>query len=371
MTDVNPPPKGAQDQDPHGGDSSGALKALQDQKALVEAQKALLDAQTQSTLARLVGDVKSAPYSGSVDMKNDKAGTEEAALLAARAVREAARAIAAVVAKLIEPNPRSVFVIASKDLPPFQRLLAFRIRKNLITQTFAAGEVRPLQGALEALPPAAVVAAGVDALSKMLGFFKTDSTIGGVDVKVDESLLLFAASGALAKQNCDVRLPLVYCPDAQSQAVQTLTHELAPLAALRGQAQGAIGQLDPAKEKARVEVLQAAIAAYDAFSFALLTPDATGVTPLALVAGELAIESALRGGVALLLKLDSSGGGYLVKKNLWTGLGGMPLFHTGGATVTYLLLDGVQGKVLAGDTIAVHGGFIPTDKIRDELRKET
>jgi hypothetical protein len=284
-------------------------------------------------------------------------------------VRQAASAIAAAVAKLIVSNPRLVFVFSAKDLPSFQRLLAFRIRKNVLEHTFEAVGVRPPQMALEALPPAAVVAAGVDTFSKLLGFFKTDTTLGGVDTKVDESLLLFATAGALAKQNCDVRLPLVYGPEAQSQAVQTLTRELAPLAALRAQAQGALSQLDPVRQKVLIDALQAAIAAYDAFASALATADTTGATPLALVAGELAIESALRQGVALLLKLDSSGGGYLVKKNLWTGLGAMPLFHMGGATVTYVLLDGAQGRVLLGDAIAVHGGFIQTDKIRDELRK--
>ena len=41
----------------------------------------------------------------------------------------------------------------------------------------------------------------------------------------------------------------------------------------------------------------------------------------------------------------------------------------GGATVTYLLLDGAQGKVLAGDVIPVYGGFVKTDDLRNELRK--
>jgi hypothetical protein len=45
----------------------------------------------------------------------------------------------------------------------------------------------------------------------------------------------------------------------------------------------------------------------------------------------------------------------------------MPLYHMGGATVTYLLLSGPEGSVLAGDVIPIYGGFVKTDKLRDEL----
>lgn len=95
--------------------------------------------------------------------------------------------------------------------------------------------------------------------------------------------------------------------------------------------------------------------------------------PLSAVAQEFAIEDALKaGGAVLLLRLENSGGGYLLKKNLLTGLGAMPLYHMGGATVTYLLLSGVDGCVLAGDIIPVYGGFVRTDALRTTLaQRET
>jgi hypothetical protein len=73
------------------------------------------------------------------------------------------------------------------------------------------------------------------------------------------------------------------------------------------------------------------------------------------------------GGAILLLRLESAGGGFLVKKNLLTGLGSMPLFHSGGATVTYLLLDGKEGRVLKGDVVPVHGGFVASNKMEATL----
>jgi hypothetical protein len=87
---------------------------LQNQKALVDAQKAA-DSQTQAALSKLIGDVKAGPFSGSVDLK-DKAGTEEAALLAARVVREAAVRIAKAVCEK-EKKKHSMFSRARNSRP--------------------------------------------------------------------------------------------------------------------------------------------------------------------------------------------------------------------------------------------------------------
>jgi len=123
-----------------------------------------------------------------------------------------------------------------------------------------------------------------------------------------------------------------------------------------------------ARAKARADQLNGVISLYDSFASALTTPDANGAVPLTLVAQEFARDTTLKaGGDVLLLRLESSGGGFLVKKNLWTGLGAMPLYHMGGATITYVLLSGPDGKVKAGDVVPVHGGFIRTDRIRTEL----
>jgi hypothetical protein len=110
---------------------------------------------------------------------------------------------------------------------------------------------------------------------------------------------------------------------------------------------------------------------YDAFASSLTTPDANGTVPVSVLVQEHAIDAALKAGAGvLLLRLENTGGGYLLKKNLWTGLGAeMPLYHMGGATVTYLLLAGANGRVLAGDVVAIHGGFVRTDALREELQK--
>jgi tetratricopeptide (TPR) repeat protein len=370
--------------------SSQQLVDLQNQKALVDAQKALLDSQTQAALSKYIGEVKAGPYSGSVDMK-EKAGTEEAALLGARAVKEAA----GIVAKAVKDKGQKFYVFAAREFPNFQRLLTFRFRKELIKQAFAAAGVRPPAGpGPEAVPiTPGLVSAGLDAFSKILGFFKTDFTVGGNELKLDESLLLFSVAGGLAPK--EAHLPMIYEPTAQNNSVTALTTELGELVALRTLASGeatkardkiaekekeAAGTADvPTKEallkevasaKARMDQLNGVIGLYDSFASALTTADSSGAVPLTFLAQEFAIDKALKaGGHVLLLRLESSGGGYLLKKNLLTGLGRMPLFHMGGATITYVLIAGDQGTVLAGDVVPVHGGFVRSDKIREELEK--
>jgi hypothetical protein len=379
--------------------STQQLTDLQTQKALADAQKAAADAQGQAALAKYIGDVKAGPYSGSVTMK-DKAGTEEALLLGAQAVKQAA----AKVAKAVRGEKDKFYIFGAKEFPTFQRLTGFRFRKDLIKQAFAAAGItvpKPPGGAprTELVTPG-MVSSGLDAFSKILGFFKTDSEVGGIDVKLDESLLLLAVAGSLSNKDGDnagkeVHLPLLFLPDAQSSTLKALALELAELFELRGQAETQMNATkntiadtekkaaDPANAatkdallqtaaalKPKVDQLNGLIALYDSFATSLTTPDSNGAAPLSAIAQEFAIDAALKADAAvLLLRLENSGGGYLLKKNLWTGLGKMPLYHMGGATVTYLLLDGPGGKVLAGDVVPVYGGFVKTDNLRDELDK--
>jgi hypothetical protein len=365
------------------------LTELQKQKALADAQKALAEAQTQAALAKYIGDVKAGPYSGSVEMKNN-AGTEEALLLASRAVREAGKKVA----DSVKSKPGPFYIFSVKEFPNFQRLTSFRFRKELLKQAFeAAGVHKPDAHGVELVTPG-MVSAGLEAFSKLLGFFKTDYTISGVEAKLDESLLIFSVAGNLSDK--EVHVPMLYEPTVQEATIRALTKELAELVFLRGSALTEAKQLkDKVDElekqaadsknaaskddllktssalKPRIDQLNGVIALYDSFAAFLTTPDPnTGLIPLTGVALEFSIQSALKsGGAVLLLRLENTGGGYLLKKNLLTGLWKMPLYHMGGATVTYLLLNGPDGKVLAGDIVPIHGGFVKTDDLRKALDK--
>ena len=58
------------------------------------------------------------------------------------------------------------------------------------------------------------------------------------------------------------------------------------------------------------------------------------------------------------------------KKNLWTALGGMPLFHMGGAAVSYRLLNGTDGTVAAAGVVPVHGGYVKAGKLVEHLNHQ-
>ena len=373
------------------GASGQKLTELQTQKSLADAQKALADAQTQAALARYLGDTKAGPYSGTVTMK-EKAGTEEALLLGARAVEEGGRKIA----DAVKDKADRFYLFGAKEFPSLQRLLTFRFRKELIRQAFEAAGIKPSVGTEEFVTPG-TVSASLDAFSKIVGSLKTDYEIGGIDVKLDESLLIFSVAGRLTPK--EVHLPLMYEPNAQAGAVAAIAKEMAELVRLRNQAADEAARAknliadvgkkatDPqnttskdallAREaalKSRLDQLAGVIALYDSFADSLTAPDAnTGSVPLAILAQEFTIDTALKqeNAAVLLLRLENTGGGYLLKKNLLTGLWGMPLYHMGGATVSYLLLNGPSGKVIAGGVYPIHGGFVRTDKIRGVLEKET
>jgi hypothetical protein len=91
-----------------------------------------------------------------------------------------------------------------------------------------------------------------------------------------------------------------------------------------------------------------------------------------LAAQEAGIDSALtQGSAVLLLRLENTGGGFPVKKNLPTGLGAMPLFQMGGATVAYPPLKGTAGEAVAGDVVPVRRGCVPSDRTREVLNEPT
>jgi hypothetical protein len=354
--------------------TADAVKDLTAQKSLVDAQKALVDAQQAALISRFIGgDVKAGPYSGSVDVK-DKAGTVEASLLAAYAARECAEKIADTVQEKSEG--KNVFIFKASDAPGFQKLMNFRFRRDLVQKSFDTAGVRhPASGqpdVMRVAVTAATVAAGLGAVSNLLGFFKTDSTVGGVEVKLDEALVVHTVAGAVRRklQSGAVHVPSLYSPKPIQDAMDELVAEITTLVELRKLADTEVEKLAAVGAdagKARVEQLNAAIEVHDSFITWLTTANANGITPLTAVASEYAIWSSLEDSTVLLVRLETSGGGYLVKKNLLTGLGAMPLFHMGGAAVSYILFDGASGDVLAGDVVPVYGGYVRSDELRGYL----
>ncbi|MGB3790689.1 MAG: hypothetical protein WA949_21960, partial [Phormidesmis sp.] len=315
-------------------------------------------------------------------------------------VKEAAATVAESVVR-IQDGPDIIYVFAARDFPNFQLLRKYEFLRKHVKAVLenAKGQTKdsntktdekknphhkvPYAGAMpkpfafEAGPAGAttaVVSAGLDAISKILGYFKTDYTVGSTAVQLDESLLLYSVAGKL-RENKEVYLPMVYAAQ-WSEGLEEMVKELADLESLRNQAEVLRKGTDSNSEENNK--INRAIGLHDDFVGWLTQPDSNGNVPIHLLVQEKLINAKLVStksegketdvGV-LLLRLENTGGGHLLKNNLWTGLRDeIPLYHMGGATVTYLLLDGKEGKVLDGNVVPVHGGFVRADRMRDELR---
>lgn len=368
-------------------------KALLESKARDEARRDAAKASYDAWEAETIGTVKAGSFSGAVTKEADT-GKAEAALLAADALRIAATRIAA----RIPEDSKRIEVFAAAEFPDFQRLAGFRFQRELVRQAYGQVGIQPATVGpgvtASAVAAPAAISAGLEALSKILGFFKTDYTVGGVAVTMTESALVNAVAGELATKKVQVRVPRLFVPTARDGAVRGLVGLLMELQGLRVQATEAVeakgeeaqrledqakalpdGAAKEAKQKAaaalrsEVAAIEGVIKMHEAFVASLTVPDGkTGALPAAALAFELAFEEALKNQAdILLLRLESAGGGYLIKKNLWTGLGSIPLYHMGGATVSFLLLAGAEGTVKGGGVVPVHGGFIRAGRMQQHL----
>ena len=368
---------------------------LTDKKDIADAAAALATAKANAKIAQEIGIVPAGTYSGAVSLE-DKSGTVEALLLASRAVNEAS---ADLVKRLNGAAGGTGFsatseiqVFAKTGFSNFERLTAYRLKRDLLLKAMQEARQRAAN-ALDAVktpgatPPAGaalpLVGAGLKALQDLLGFFKTDYEMQGVDVTLNESSVVYAVAGRLAMLDPapKVRAPAVFEP---STVTATLVNELSGLSSVQSsledytrQVTDALKTIDDAKpprpelkselEGAKAQLLAAGIA-YQDFMTSYSTAEANGTLPLAALARELGMETALKNDAAfvLLVGLENTGGGYFKKKNLWSGLWGIPLYHMGGATLSYMLFKS-GGIVVAAGVMPYHGGFVRSDAIPKHL----
>lgn len=389
-------------------DKLAAAKAAKDladaEKAAADARKAQADAALAAFKAK-VGEVPASGYTGGVTLK-EKAGIIEAALLAAKAVKTAAQRIVDALPQ--QPAKKIVVLYSAAEIPNFQALIVFRAQIALVNKGFADAQKAsndadrkapvPPDFKLEFVPPAAAAGLTLEAVNKLLAFFRTDYTVGGVDLTSEDSLLVHALAGLIAgsNKNLDVQLPAVYSPGALSDAGSGILNDLTTLSLLKTGAQDKANrhdkfsarftedagkEADPEKKaalldgakthKAAADTWKAAIGLYDSFFSKLTTVDDKGVAPLANVIREgVVADVLLKDNLLLLVKLQKFGGAYYTKKNMLTLFGGMPFFHMGGVVASFVLLDGKAGTVQGSGVIPVHGGFVKASDLSQRVNED-
>jgi hypothetical protein len=383
-------------------------KALEDKAAAAKQAADIATSQktqAEASLATLKTkfDVPTSGYTGDVKL-SDKAGATEAALLAAKALDVAATKIAANIEA--PAQNRTLLLYANGDVPTFQALIAFNaqvaiVEKSLSDAVAKSDEIKvkaplPAQVHVEFAPAIPAAGLALDAVNKLLGFFRTDYNVGGVEVKLDDALLVHALAGKLAKiSNLTVQLPAIYNAGAIKDSGSTVLNKLADLAKRKAELQ-AIAEyhdkvaaafsdlasketdsgkkkdlLDRAKlNKEAADGLRAAIAIHDSFFSKLTAADDKSMVPLTSVIRDSVVSDLLKNnGLVMAVRLATSGGAYYTKKNMWTFFGGMPFHNMGGVVVSFVLIEGTDGHVLKSGAIPVDGGFVKSDELKTFLGK--
>jgi hypothetical protein len=99
------------------------------------------------------------------------------------------------------------------------------------------------------------------------------------------------------------------------------------------------------------------ITAYETF-ISGLTADVQGGEPVGVrVVRQKKLQKLLDAKPLILLLTPNEAAAYYTKKNLWTFLGGMPIYTMGGTSVTYSLFESGSERELTYGVVAHHGGY--------------
>jgi tetratricopeptide (TPR) repeat protein len=382
--------------------AEAADKLAQAEKSAAEARKAEAEAALAAAKLR-IGEVPSSGLDGSVTTA-EKAGVAEAALLSAKAIATAADLIVERLPAGTQQAPLTIVLYPEKDRPDFQALSTFRAQTTILRTAYQEAKAKYEELAAEtkkafhtkaAVPILTTAGLALDAVTKLLSYFKSDYTIGGIELTQEDSALVHALAGRIAKSDkfLEVILPGTYNATALSAPLSTIVQDLRELSQNRAEARSYVTLhsqralsltqqanvetdaskkailLDQAKQSQDAEAhWRAVVELYESFFSKLTAADEKGVVPLTQAVRELTVFNAFLAGAKLLLvRVQTSGGSYYTRKNLWTFFGGVPIFHMGGVVVSFVLLDGSSGKVLDSEVIPVHGGFIKAARVKDEL----
>lgn len=216
--------------------------------------------------------------------------------------------------------------------------------------------------------------------AKLGSYFQSDYKVMGATIAgSDDDLLAISVAGGLLGS----WYPARWVP----QSAQAITDLLKPLAASRDksnfdslvvaasvqQFKAAADKAVDVKEKDRLNSIAAAYTrAAEAYTAAqkrfddLLTSlaNVTDGVPLATyVADEkMVIDKLQADSLLLLVRLNAPAGGRYSKKNIWTFLGTMPFYVSGGAITSYIAIDPKSGGVKSAGQFTVHSGYYKVDE---------
>lgn len=372
--------------DPAKTATADAVAAAKAAKDVADAKKAQADSELAAFKAK-IGEVPSSGIQGSVAI-GDKAGSMETALLAARATATASRDIAKAVKTKVGANA-TVVIFPAGESPDLKGLREFRAVSELLKAEIIVSmrNVSAASNDNDNELPIAAAGVAIDAVTKLLGFFRSDFNVGGSELTADQGALAEAVSGQLRSPASGTNIPIVYIfslyykYDPASDA-EFLNKELKPLQQLHSKAEEAqrtgesrVASLNAdaakltadsdKKKKAKliekagrlqltIDRLKKVIGLYDAMIDRL-----AGEGKMEALVRQFEISQRLAGKDTFVLtaKMHKVGGSHYVEKNLWTTFGAMPFKVMGGVIVSYSLFESQTSQLLASELMPIHGGF--------------
>ncbi|MGO4479459.1 hypothetical protein AB4Z32_24765 [Massilia sp. 2TAF26] len=395
--------------------SPSASKISNDEElARLTSELNLTKAKSDKTAAELelakskIGNIPDGPFTGTVTL-GEKSGNAEAALLAAVAIKQIATRIvthmdAAYAERTQRATPRNIIIMSTADIPSFSAVQNFRIQKSVIEQAYKDSEKKAEDADERAAPPATpefvapqTIGLALDATNKLLNFFRTDYSIKGVDITVEDLMLVNALGGEITntrKTKYQVTLPTTFNGNALATAGSSVISVFFGLAQKRDECVARSARhsrtadfyvaeskkpeknepdrtIDAERanvQKAAADQWKSTATLIDAFLTKITTPDEKGIIPLSALTKENSIADALSKDTDILIvKIHNANGSLYTKKNLLTALGKMPFFIMGSAVASFSLFDGRDGRLLSADLIPIHGGYTSVQDVKNTV----
>ncbi len=364
--------------------SKAATAQLDADKAQFDAAQSLLKSKYAVPDSGISGDVK----------LGDKAGALEIALLASYATKLVGKEIAHTVQGRLDSSKaarpaaaKPIVVMSTGEQLDFQVSYAYELQRVWMRQTLINAKTMveaPSTGKDKGGPGTesfAAVGVAVQAMSKILGFFKSDFSVAGADVASDDTLLAQAVAENL--MGCEIYFPGIYMPLATDgtglqksledikpnyddlvtarERLKREARELGLASALNKNASEADKQakiksdFDLKIVEEKIAMLTTVMGAYETFVARLYGADGAA----AFISRQLVLKEklALPGARLLHVKMNKAGGESYIEKNLWTSFGAMPYKVAGGIVASYALIDSATGAVAVSGTVVKHGGF--------------
>lgn len=368
------------------------VDALKAQTDLATAEKGLLDAQVaraesqQRLAAARIGSVTGQSEIKGTTAVGQNGPRAEALLMATASTVAAGRRVRDAILPILQgATERNILVLTNRNELAVPDAIVFDMKIDLFQQAFVAAERRyadavaqePRRNIGQAhVAPLAVADAVIGNLARLGSYFQTNYQFGEVQPDLPPELLPAAViqsfddlslsprfvipSHSLALDPTPVFHQLRSLQDSYLQAAAHRATARQRAAALREMANA-----DPSLKAVALlyeesaEALNLVITRYDAFS-ASLEAAAEGSEPLIVrVVRQKQIQQLLAASpspLALLLT-GRTVGAYYTRSNLWTFLGGPPLYTMAGSTTTYTLFEPATGRVLRSGAVPHHAGY--------------